>query len=112
MASSQFTFFGDYKALEALSQSGDRLEQLDKYIDLTALVAVADRIWRAGPAAKGPGGRKRWSSELMGRILLLKRLYNLSDEQMEYQLRDRLSFMRFVRLGLGDEVPDSRTIWL
>ena len=48
----------------------------------------------------------------MLRIMVLKRLYNLSDEQVEYQLRDRLSFLRFVQLGLGDSVPDSRTIWL
>jgi IS5 family transposase len=26
-------------------------------------------------------------------------LYNLSDEQIEYQVRDRLSFTRFVGLG-------------
>src|SRR3546814_12907280 len=31
---------------------------------------------------------------------------------MEYQLRDRLSFMRFVGLGLGDAVPDAKTLWL
>lgn len=43
-------------------------------------------------------------------IMVLKRLYNLSDEQVEYQLRDRLSFLRFVQLGLGDSGPDSRTI--
>ena len=48
----------------------------------------------------------------MLRVLILKRLYNLSDEQTEYQVRDRLSFLRFARLGLGDAIPDSRTIWL
>src|SRR3546814_12712752 len=37
---------------------------------------------------------------------------NLSDDQMDYQLRDRLSFMRFVGLGLGDAVPDAKTLWL
>jgi IS5 family transposase len=36
----------------------------------------------------------------------------LSDDQTEYQLRDRLSFMRFVGLALCDEVPDAKTIWL
>jgi IS5 family transposase len=36
----------------------------------------------------------------------------LSDDQVEYQLRDRLSFMRFVGLGLEDAVPDARTLWL
>lgn len=38
-------------------------------------------------------------------------LYTLSDEQTEYQLRDRLSFMRFVGLALHDPVPDAKTIW-
>jgi len=36
----------------------------------------------------------------MVRVLVLKRLYNLSDEQMPYHLCDRLSFLRFMRLGL------------
>jgi IS5 family transposase len=98
--------------LEALTQAGDRLEELERYIDMKPLVSMADSIWRSGAQAKGPGGRKPWASETMLRVLLLKRLYNLSDEQTEYQLRDRLSFLRFARLGLGDEVPDSRTIWL
>ena len=39
-------------------------------------------------------------------------LYNLSDDQVEYQLRDRLSFMRFLGLGLEDKVPDAKTVWL
>jgi len=113
MTSSQYTFFGDHIALEALTQAGDRLVELDRQVDMQSLVAVADGIWRQSTApAKGPGGRKPWSSEVMWRVLLLKRLYNLSDEQTEFQLRDRLSFLRFARLGLGDEVPDSRTIWL
>ncbi|WP_282183407.1 transposase [Azospirillum brasilense] len=36
----------------------------------------------------------------------------MSDEQAEYQVRDRLSFMRFLGPGLGDRVPDRTTIWL
>jgi IS5 family transposase len=108
----QYTFFGDHLALAALSQAGDRLEELARHVDLAPLVAVAEKIWRPATAPKGPGGRKPWSSAVMLRVLLLKRLYNLSDEQTEYQLRDRLSFLRFARLGLGDPVPDSRTIWL
>lgn len=31
---------------------------------------------------------------------MLQALYGLSDEQAEYQVRDRLSFMRFLGLGL------------
>jgi len=43
---------------------------------------------------------------------VVQALYNLSDEQVEYQLRDRLSFMRFLGLGIEDQVPDATTLWL
>ena len=49
---------------------------------------------------------------LMFKTLVLSALYNLSDDQIEYQVRDRLSFMRLLGLGLGDRVPDARTVWL
>jgi len=48
----------------------------------------------------------------MFKVLVLQSLYNLSDEKMEFQIRDRLSFMRFLGLSLGDAVPDEKTIWL
>jgi IS5 family transposase len=46
------------------------------------------------------------------KILVLQALYTLSDDQAEYQIRDRLTFMRFLGLGMGDRVPDAKTIWL
>jgi IS5 family transposase len=46
------------------------------------------------------------------KVLVLQTLYTLSNEQTEYQLKDRLSFMRFVGLALHDPVPDAKTIWL
>jgi IS5 family transposase len=49
---------------------------------------------------------------MMFKIILLKRYYNLSDEQAEYQINDRLSFKEFLGLSSGDRVPDARTIWL
>ena len=48
----------------------------------------------------------------MFKTLVLSALYNLSDDQIEYQIRDRLSFIRFLGLGLGDRVPDAKTVWL
>jgi transposase, IS5 family len=44
-------------------------------------------------------------------VLVLQTLYTLSDDQAEYQLKDRLSFMRFIGLALHDPVPDAKTIW-
>ncbi|CCD02403.1 transposase-like protein DUF772 [Azospirillum brasilense] len=49
---------------------------------------------------------------MMFKILVLQALYGLSDEQAEYQVRDRLPFMRFLGLGLSDRVPDRTTVWL
>jgi IS5 family transposase len=39
-------------------------------------------------------------------------LYNISDDELEYQVNDRLSFMRFLGLGIGDIVPDATSVWL
>ena len=48
---------------------------------------------------------------MMFKVLLLQRLHNLSDDAMEYQLLDRLSFCRFVGCD-NRHVPDAKTIWL
>jgi transposase, IS5 family len=47
----------------------------------------------------------------MFKALILQASHNLSDERTEYLIRDRLSFMRFLGLGLADTVPDANTIW-
>lgn len=46
----------------------------------------------------------------MVRILLIQQLFNLSDEQMEFQLLDRLSFQRFAGLRDSSQIPDRTTI--
>src|SRR2546430_2340729 len=60
---------------------------------------------------KGLAGRN-WDEVMIFKALVLQALYNLSDDQAEYQLRDRLSFMRFLGLELEDTVPDAKTLWL
>jgi IS5 family transposase len=76
----------------------------------TALVKGGLR--RSDMDRKSAAGRKPWDEVLIFKVLVLQALYNLSDDQMEYQLRDRLSFMRFAGLGLEDAVPDAKTLWL
>lgn len=49
---------------------------------------------------------------LMVKMLIRSALYTLSDDQIEYQIRDRLPFMRFLGLGLGDRAPDAKMVWL
>ena len=61
---------------------------------------------------KSTVGPKPYDVVMMFKIILLKRFYNLSDEQTEYQINDRLSFREFLGLSSGDRVPDARSIWL
>jgi len=103
-------FFDADERLAALSAAGDPLERLRAVVDFelfrAELEAVLDR------ADRSRGGRPPYDAVLMFRILVLQTLYTLSDDQAEYQLRDRLSFMRFAGLALHDPVPDAKTIWL
>ena len=51
-------------------------------------------------------GRPAWPPLVMFKALLLQSLYGLSDRELEEALCDRLSFRRFVGLGLEEAVPD------
>jgi IS5 family transposase len=106
----QSGFFDAEERLRWLSASGDPLERLRAVVEFEAFRAELEA---ALPRAdRSRGGRPPWDSVVMFRVLVLQALYTLSDEQAEYQLRDRLSFMRFAGLALHDAVPDAKTIWL
>ena len=70
---------------------------------------MVDAFIDRGDARKG--GRPAYPSEVMVHVLVLKRLYNLSGEQMEYQLLDRLSYQRFCPWQDSMNMPDRNTIW-
>jgi transposase, IS5 family len=59
---------------------------------------------------KSSAGRKPFDAILMFGMLVLQALNNLSDEQVEYQVRDRLSFSRFRGLAIEDSIPDATTL--
>jgi IS5 family transposase len=61
--------------------------------------------------ARGPGGRPAHDRLKMFKALLVQRFYNLSDEQTEYQINDRLSFQQFIGWTLADKIPDANTLW-
>ncbi|MGH6636588.1 MAG: transposase [Gammaproteobacteria bacterium] len=60
---------------------------------------------------KSPAGRKPLDPVMMFKVLVLQSLYNISDQQMEYQIKDRMSCMRFPGLNLEGKVPDATTLW-
>ena len=56
---------------------------------------------------KSKAGAKPLDVVLMFKVLVLQQLHNLSDDKVEYQIRDRFNFMRFLDLQLEDRVPDT-----
>lgn len=93
-----------------LSAAGDPLEKLNAVVPWEVFRKPLAKALKRSDGAKG--GRPPYDPLLMFRILVLQALYNLSDDQAEFLIRDRLSFMRFLGLGLSDRVPDAKTIWL
>jgi len=57
------------------------------------------------------GGRPPFDPVLMLQVLVLQKYYGLSDDETEFQIMDRFSFMQFLGLQAGDSVPDAKTIW-
>jgi IS5 family transposase len=96
--------------LKSLSKFGDPLEKLKEVVDFEVFRAEIEDGLEFKNRAKG--GRPPYDSVLIFKILMLQTLYNLSDDQTEYQIKDRLSFMRFLDLSLCQSVPDAKTIWL
>jgi len=92
-----------------LDKLGDILQVLEKHVDFKVLTQAIDQA--APRPSQEKGGRPPFPTEIMVRVIVLQQLYNLSDEQMEYQLLDRLSFQRFVGLRHSSQIPDRTTLW-
>jgi transposase len=107
----RISFFDKEETSEKLSKLGNPLEKLHKVIDFEMFRTVLEATM-LNPDRKSNAGPKPYDVVMMFKIILLKRFYNLSDEQAEYQINDRLSFKEFLGLSSGDRIPDSRTIWL
>ena len=95
--------------LEELHEMGDPLARLDEVIDWTLFAGVFERIPKAEP--KGLGGRPAFAPAMMFKALVIANLYQLSDQQLEFQTTDRLSFKRFLGLTNADKSPDEKTFW-
>jgi IS5 family transposase len=106
----QYSFFDKTKRLEKITKLGDILEQLNSIVNWHIFVPILNQAIRRIKSEKG--GRPPFDNLLMFKILIIKRLYNLSHDQTEYQINDRISFMRFLGLDFGSIVPDAKTIWL
>lgn len=106
-------FFDADERFTKLTVLGDPLVELDKMIDWEAFRGDIENAREKARkhSRKSAAGAKPIDAVLMFKVLVLQHLNNLSDDRIEYQIRDRLSFMRFLGLNLEDRVPDAKTVW-
>jgi transposase, IS5 family len=88
----------------------DPLIHLDTLIDWEDFRPTLDSM--QDKPRKSKAGRKPFDAVLMFKALVLQHLYNLSDDELEFQIRDRYSFCRFLGVNPEDKPPDAKTVWL
>jgi len=102
-------FFDVELRVQWLEAKGNPLSRLDAVIDWESFRPLLAQA--LAKPAKGPGGRPAHDPLKMFKLLVVQRYYNLSDEQTEYQVSDRLSFQKFAGWTVADKVPDANTLW-
>ena len=104
--------FDEQNVLAKLTQLGDPLVLIEKHIDFALFEKhILQFTGRKASTEKPSKGRPAYDAVTMMKIIFLQRLYNLSDDQVEFQINDRMSFMRFLNLTIADDIPDSNTVW-
>lgn len=87
---------------EKVKKLRSNLEEINKLVDWSS---IAQSI----PIHESNTGRPSYQKTMMIKILFLQSCYSLSDEEIEYQLYNRLDFQQF--LGFPKNIPDYSTIW-
>ncbi|MBI5300411.1 MAG: transposase [Deltaproteobacteria bacterium] len=101
--------FDYYNRMAKLSEKSSPMWKLDERVHWEMFRSEIEKLLQR--EAAGPGGRPRYDVVMMFKILVLQRYYNLSEEQTEFQINDRLTFQKFLGFTLADTVPDKNTIW-
>jgi IS5 family transposase len=102
----QYGLFDDSIAYDRLDKCLDPLLRLNEVVNWELFRAQLQSIRKNETV-----GRPSFDVVMMFKIMILQSLYNISDDAMEFFIRDRLSFMRFLSLDLTERVPDAKTIW-
>ena len=104
----QAGLFGLSDHLKRLSADGDPLEVLAGVVDFEAFRPTLVSALAYSDGTKG--GRPPYDPVVMLKVLVLAAQHNVSDARMEYLIRDRLSWLRFLGFDLGAPTPDANTI--
>lgn len=104
--------FDEAEKLESLNNYRDPLSKINSVIDFEIFRKELEVLTEYKIREPKKGGRPAYDVVLMLKVLIIQHLYNLSDDETEFQIFDRLSFTRFLGLGFNDDIPDAKTIWL
>jgi len=107
----QISFFAETNRLQRLSNMGDPLEKVAKHIDFEIFRPLLLKSLELDKKIRTNGGRPPFDCILMWKMVLLQQWYGISNDSVEFQINDRLSFQRFLGLGLNEKVPDANTLW-
>lgn len=105
-------FFDLHNRYQELSRGKDPLLKLNDLISWENFRPIILEALKRKPAAIPSKGRPPFDPIILFKMLVLQTLYTLSDQQTEFQCKDRLSFMRFLGVHLYNKVPDEKTLWL
>ncbi|HLF62301.1 MAG TPA: transposase, partial [Saprospiraceae bacterium] len=104
------TLFDGHSRVELLDSLGDPLKEIERNINWEEFRPKLEEYFPVTIGKKG--GRPRMDPVMMLKVLFLQKLYDLSDQGMEYQIADRMSFQRFLKIQSTKGIPDQKTIWL
>ena len=105
----QMYLYGSQIQLDRLEKMGDPLIEINKIINWENFRGPLEEALRKPDYSKG--GRPPWDVVLMFKVVMLISWYNLSYNQAQYQINNRLDFMRFLGVEVGTRLPDENTIW-
>ena len=104
------SLFEQESTVQSLSEMGNPLEFISDIVDFDLFRPTLE-AHLLNEERKSNAGRRPIDPVLMFKVMFLQRLYGLSDEQAEYQIKDRTSFREFLGILTVTDVPDARTIW-
>jgi IS5 family transposase len=101
-------FWDDQKRVAKLQEKKPVLKRLADSIPWESFRPLLDKGY--AHERKSNAGRKRIDPLILFKMLVLQQLFNLSDQELEFQVNDRRSFEEFVGLGVMNSIPDATTV--
>lgn len=105
-----FAFIGHQKKARSI-QRATGIGKLSGIVDWEGFRGDLEDILGYSGRDGSKGGRPPFDPVFMFKVLVLQKFHGLGDAAVEEQIADRFSFMDFLGLKPGDDIPDGNTVW-